>query len=74
MASSEGRLLCEALRALSSKPSGATKWVRKLIMRSMIKAKAAMEHTSKGQIGQPAACMMVNTANTPQKLCGPIIA
>jgi hypothetical protein len=40
----------------------------------MIKAKAAIEQASNGQMGQPAACMMVNKANTPQKLCGPIMA
>jgi hypothetical protein len=32
----------------------------------MTKAKAAIEHSKRGQIGQPAACMMVNKANTPE--------
>jgi hypothetical protein len=35
-------------------------------MRSMTKAKATIEQIKRGQIGQPAACMMVNKANTPE--------
>jgi hypothetical protein len=35
-------------------------------MRSMTKAKATTEQIKRGQIGQPAACMMVNKANTPE--------
>jgi hypothetical protein len=66
MASSDGKLSCEALSAWSNKPSGATKWVCRLIMRSMISAKATTEQSKRGQIGQPAACMMVNKANTPE--------
>jgi hypothetical protein len=37
-------------------------------MRSMTKAKATTEQIKSGQIGQPAACMMVNKANTPEKI------
>jgi hypothetical protein len=33
----------------------------------MTKAKATIEHANNGQMGQPAACMMVNKANTPDK-------
>jgi hypothetical protein len=74
MASSEGKLSREAWIACSSKPSGATKWLRRLIMRSMTKAKATTEQIKRGQIGQPAACMMVNKANTPEILCVAIMA
>jgi hypothetical protein len=74
MASSEGKLSREALIACSSKPSGATKWLRKLIMRSMTKAKATTEQIKRGQIGHPAACMMVNKANTPKNFVCPIMA
>jgi hypothetical protein len=36
-------------------------------MRSMTKAKATIEQIKRGQIGQPAACMMVNKVSTPEK-------
>jgi hypothetical protein len=32
----------------------------------MTKANATTEQIKRGQIGQPAACMMVNKVNTPQ--------
>jgi hypothetical protein len=35
----------------------------------MTNAKAKIEQINKGQIGQPAACMMVNKANTPENFC-----
>jgi hypothetical protein len=34
----------------------------------MINAKATTEQAKRGQIGQPAACMMENNANTPKDL------
>jgi hypothetical protein len=34
--------------------------------RSMTKAKANTEQINRGQIGQPAACMMVNKVSTPE--------
>ena len=70
MASSEGKLFNEALSAWSSKPSGATQCVRKLIKRSMTKASANTEQIKRGQIGQPAACMMVNKANYSREFSG----
>src|ERR1043165_8765262 len=44
----------------STNVGGATFGVRRLLRRSMTSAIAAMEHRSKGQIGQPAACMIEN--------------
>jgi hypothetical protein len=40
----------------------------------MTKAKATIEQIKRGQIGQPAACMMVNKANTPENLFATIMA
>ncbi|WP_426146293.1 hypothetical protein [Polaromonas sp. DSR2-3-2] len=37
--------------------------VFKLENRSMTSASATMEHASKGQMGQPAACMIENNAH-----------
>jgi hypothetical protein len=37
----------------------------------MTKAKAKIEQINRGQIGQPAACMMVNKANTPENFYAP---
>src|SRR5581483_4134490 len=47
----------------SSNLGGATRDARKLLNRSMITAKATMEHKINGQIGQPAACMIDNNAS-----------
>jgi hypothetical protein len=40
----------------------------------MISAKATIEHANKGQIGQPAACMIDNKANTPVNQLATIMA
>jgi hypothetical protein len=45
----------------SSNCGGATFDVRRLDKRSMISVSAATEQKIKGQIGQPAACMIENT-------------
>ena len=52
-------------------PAGAMRCSRKLRNRSMTKASATMEQINKGQIGQPAACMIENNAILRvQILCG----
>jgi len=42
----------------SSSLAGATRCVRRLDSRSITRVSAMTEHRSKGQIGQPAACMI----------------
>jgi hypothetical protein len=37
----------------------------RLMNRSMMMAKASMEHAINGQMGHPAACMMENKTETP---------
>ena len=44
----------------SSSLGGATFWVLRLIKRSITRASANIEQAIRGQIGQPAACMMEN--------------
>jgi hypothetical protein len=49
--------------AFSNAFAGNTFEVRKACRRSKIMAKANTEQAIKGQIGQPAACMMLNKMN-----------
>jgi hypothetical protein len=48
---------------------GKTTLLRRLYKRSMIKANATTEHINKGQIGQPAACMIPNKSVSPNIVC-----
>jgi hypothetical protein len=53
-----GRLLRLTAIASSSRLAGATRLPRRLIRRSMTSASPTTEHRIRGQIGQPAACMI----------------
>src|SRR5689334_21565986 len=55
-----GTLARDTASASSSSLGGATLAVFRLMKRSITRASARMEQATKGQIGQPAACMIEN--------------
>lgn len=63
MIASEGKPCRVLSMALFSALAGSTLDVRKAKMRSKMMASAKMEQRIKGQMGHPAACMMLNKIN-----------
>src|SRR5205085_9477672 len=55
----------ETASASSSRRGGTTLPDLRLTKRSMMRARARMEQASRGQIGQPAACMIENKRGPP---------
>ena len=64
----------ETVMASSVSLGGATLLSRKLTNLSITKANAKTEQATRGQMGQPAACMIENKAITPASNLGWIMA
>jgi len=64
--SAGGTLVRETASASSSSLGGAMRAVFRLTKRSMMSASARMEQATRGQMGQPAACMIESKSLSPR--------
>ena len=70
IASAAGKLARVTEITSSSRRGGATRAMRRLDKRSNTSASAAIEHRSRGQMGQPAACMIENNRGLSSDMQG----